>query len=79
MPLMALAVLKCKYMGKAEKSRYILILPIPAKVSPLKFDTVFQPGYTTRQRGWGLVYRLTKRMVQNYHNGQIFVRDSEVG
>ncbi|MCJ0741800.1 sensor histidine kinase [Pedobacter montanisoli] len=43
------------------------------------FDTVFQPGYTTRKRGWGLGLSLTKRMVENYHNGQIFVKDSEPG
>jgi signal transduction histidine kinase len=44
-----------------------------------KFDTVFQPGYTTRKRGWGLGLSLTKRMVENYHSGQIFVKDSELG
>ena len=44
-----------------------------------KFETVFQPGYTTRKRGWGLGLSLTKRMIENYHNGQIFVRDSELG
>lgn len=44
-----------------------------------KFDTVFQPGYTTRKRGWGLGLSLTKRMVENYHSGQIFVKDSEIG
>lgn len=44
-----------------------------------KFDTVFQPGYTTRKRGWGLGLSLTKRIIENYHNGQIFVKDSELG
>jgi two-component system, sporulation sensor kinase D len=44
-----------------------------------KFITVFQPGYTTRKRGWGLGLSLTKRIVENYHNGQISVRDSELG
>jgi len=44
-----------------------------------KFDTVFQPGYTTRKRGWGLGLTLTKRIVENYHRGQIFVKDSELG
>ena len=48
-------------------------------ISRLKFDTVFQPGYTTRKRGWGLGLSLTKRIVENYHQGQIFVKDSEVG
>lgn len=44
-----------------------------------KFATVFQPGYTTRKRGWGLGLSLTKRIVENYHNGHIVVRDSELG
>ncbi|TCC93843.1 HAMP domain-containing histidine kinase [Pedobacter frigiditerrae] len=44
-----------------------------------KFDTVFQPGYTTRKRGWGLGLSLTKRIIENYHSGQIFVKDSELG
>ena len=48
-------------------------------ISRLKFDTVFQPGYTPRKRGWGLGLSLTKRIVENYHQGQIFVKDSEVG
>ncbi|MFD1771804.1 sensor histidine kinase [Sphingobacterium suaedae] len=42
------------------------------------FDTIFQPGFTTRKRGWGLGLSLTKRMV-DYHQGQIFVKESEIG
>ena len=42
------------------------------------FDAIFQPGFTTRQRGWGLGLSLTKRMV-SYHKGQIFVKESEIG
>jgi len=44
-----------------------------------KFLTVFQPGYTTRKRGWGLGLSLTKRIISNYHNGTIVVRESEIG
>lgn len=44
-----------------------------------KFDTVFQPGYTTRKRGWGLGLSLTRRIVENYHSGQIYVKESELG
>jgi two-component system, sporulation sensor kinase D len=44
-----------------------------------KFITVFQPGYTTRKRGWGLGLSLTKRIVENYHKGVIVVRESELG
>ncbi|MFM6977041.1 MAG: sensor histidine kinase [Sphingobacteriaceae bacterium] len=44
-----------------------------------KFETIFQPGYTTRKRGWGLGLSLTRRIIQNYHQGQIFVKESEPG
>jgi two-component system, sporulation sensor kinase D len=44
-----------------------------------KFDAVFQPGFTTRKRGWGLGLSLTRRIVENYHSGQIFVKDSDLG
>lgn len=43
------------------------------------FDTIFQPGYTTRKRGWGLGLSLTKRIVENYHQGSVFVKESEIG
>jgi two-component sensor histidine kinase len=44
-----------------------------------KFNQVFEPGYTTKQRGWGLGLTLVKRIVQNYHGGKIFVLSSEPG
>jgi signal transduction histidine kinase len=40
---------------------------------------VFEPGYTTKKRGWGLGLSLTKRIVQQYHKGRIFVKSSEIG
>ncbi|MEM1215466.1 MAG: HAMP domain-containing sensor histidine kinase [Bacteroidota bacterium] len=40
---------------------------------------VFQPGFTTKKRGWGLGLSLTKRIVEEYHDGKIFVKRSEEG
>ncbi len=42
-----------------------------------KYKTIFQPGYTTRQRGWGLGLSLSKRIIEIYHAGKIFVNHSE--
>lgn len=44
-----------------------------------KFKTVFSPGYTTKARGWGLGLSLVKRIIESYHNGRIYVRNSEIG
>ena len=43
------------------------------------FKTVFNPGYTTKKRGWGLGLTLVKRIVEDYHGGRIFVKESEPG
>jgi K+-sensing histidine kinase KdpD len=42
------------------------------------FKTVFQPGFTTKKRGWGLGLSLAKRIVENYHRGKIFLKQSEL-
>lgn len=44
-----------------------------------RFKTVFNPGYTTKKRGWGLGLTLVKRIIEEYHGGRIFVKESEVG
>ena len=43
------------------------------------FKSVFSPGFTTKQRGWGLGLSLAKRIIEEYHRGRIFVKSSEVG
>ncbi|MDB5262384.1 MAG: ATP-binding protein [Adhaeribacter sp.] len=44
-----------------------------------KVEDVFLPGYTTKKRGWGLGLALAKRIIENYHQGRLFVKWSEVG
>jgi signal transduction histidine kinase len=64
-----------------EKGNYLFVdvsdtgKGIPA--SHLK--TVFEPGYTSKKRGWGLGLSLSKRIIENYHKGKIFVKKSEPG
>ncbi|MFC2176647.1 sensor histidine kinase [Bacteroidota bacterium] len=45
----------------------------------LKYDAIFQPGYTSKKRGWGLGLSLTKRIIEQYHQGKVFVKESEIG
>ena len=47
-------------------------------IPPSKLKTVFQPGYTTKTRGWGLGLSLVKRIVEEFHKGKIFVLKSEL-
>jgi signal transduction histidine kinase len=44
-----------------------------------QFKTIFQPGYSTKKRGWGLGLSLAQRIIENYHNGKIFIKWSEIG
>ena len=44
-----------------------------------QFKTVFRPGFTTKKRGWGLGLSLAKRIIENYHQGKIFLKQSEPG
>ena len=47
---------------------------IPKKL----YKTIFEPGFTTKKRGWGLGLSLTKRIVEEYHKGRIKVLQSEI-
>lgn len=57
---------------------YIDITDTGRGIPKSKQKTIFQPGYTTKQRGWGLGLTLSKRIIEDYHGGKIFVNFSEV-
>jgi len=61
------------------KQVYIDITDTGKGIPKGKFKTVFKPGYTTKKRGWGLGLSLVKRIITEYHKGQIYVRHSELG
>lgn len=48
-------------------------------VSKSNFKRIFDPGFTTKTRGWGLGLSLSKRIIEDYHHGRIYVVDSEIG
>jgi signal transduction histidine kinase len=48
-------------------------------IPPNQLKTIFQPGFTTKKRGWGLGLSLVKRIVKEYHKGKVFVLESQEG
>jgi signal transduction histidine kinase len=48
-------------------------------ISKQNIRNVFKPGFTTKKRGWGLGLTLCKRIIEQYHNGELFVKQSEPG
>ena len=75
-------------LGKGEVSLVIensaknirILISDTGKGIPKKlFSQIFKPGFTTKKRGWGLGLSLSKRIVEEYHKGKIFVQKSELG
>jgi signal transduction histidine kinase len=62
-----------------EEKIYILFKDTGKGIPRKNFKNVFTPGFTTKKRGWGLGLTLVKRIIEEYHNGHIYVKDSEVG
>jgi len=57
---------------------YIDIADTGKGIPKSSYKTIFKPGFTTKSRGWGLGLSLSKRIIEEYHDGQIFVKNSEM-
>ena len=57
----------------------ILVRDTGKGIARKNFKNVFNPGFTTKKRGWGLGMTLVKRIIEEYHGGHIYIKESEVG
>ena len=64
---------------EGEKQVYVTVTDTGSGIPKNKFKKIFEPGYTSKKRGWGLGLSLTKRIVSDYHKGKIRVVHSEIG
>ena len=62
-----------------RQKAYIDVTDTGKGIARKDFKTVFNPGFTTKKRGWGLGLTLAKRIIEEYHGGKIYVKSSEVG
>ena len=67
------------YTGSEKNNVWIEVRDTGKGIARKNFKTVFNPGYTTKKRGWGLGLTLVKRIVEEYHRGKIYVKESEIG
>jgi signal transduction histidine kinase len=58
---------------------YIDITDSGKGLNKSNYKVIFQPGYTTKPRGWGLGLSLVRRIIENYHSGKVFVKSSDIG
>ncbi len=64
--------------SEKNKAIKITITDSGKGIQKSQFKQIFKPGFTTKKRGWGLGLSLSKRIVEEYHNGKIFVKKSEI-
>ncbi len=67
------------FTGTGKNNVWIEVKDTGKGIARKNFKTVFNPGYTTKKRGWGLGLTLVKRIVEEYHGGKIYVKESELG
>jgi len=66
-------------LSETSKLIHIDISDTGKGISSSKTKDVFKPGFTTKKRGWGLGLSLAKRIIEEYHRGKIFVKESTPG
>lgn len=66
-------------LSRDDKNIYIDVTDTGRGIARANREKIFEPGFTTKTRGWGLGLSLSRRVVEEYHKGRIFVLDSEVG
>jgi signal transduction histidine kinase len=65
--------------GSDKKYAWVEVSDTGKGVPKSKWKRIFEPGYTTKTRGWGLGLSLSRRIIEEYHNGKIAIVNSEVG
>lgn len=65
--------------SQSDDKAFVEIADTGKGISKSKHKRVFEPGYTTKKRGWGLGLSLAKRIMEQYHKGRIFVKQSAPG
>lgn len=65
--------------GKEKDKLFVDVADTGKGIARKNFKNVFNPGFTTKKRGWGLGLTLVKRIIEEYHGGRIFVKQSEPG
>ncbi|MFV0304741.1 MAG: sensor histidine kinase [Moheibacter sp.] len=65
------------YVSDSEKRVTISVMDTGPGISKNLYKRIFEPGYTTKTRGWGLGLSLAKRIIENYHKGKIYVAKSD--
>ena len=66
------------YVDETDKNVYVEVTDTGKGIPSGNFQSVFKPGFTTKERGWGLGLSLAKRIIEEYHHGKIYVKDSEL-
>jgi signal transduction histidine kinase len=66
-------------LGSDKRHAWIEVSDTGKGIPKSKWKRIFEPGYTTKTRGWGLGLSLSRRIIEEYHNGKIAVVESEIG